>query len=132
MRTLRLIFIGTIALLLAAFLILKLDADGFFSRHGIGGITLTYVAFSLLLACFVLFVVEASILSRKSAVSTGQPAGIVLVVSSLVTYFALIHIVNVHTWTFFLLLIPFTMLVCGAILYGAASSRMRRVVSSKH
>ena len=132
MRTLRHIFVGTIALLVAAFLILKLDADGFFSGHGIGGMTLIYAAFSLLLGCFVLFVVEASILSRKSAVSTSQPSGILLVVASLLTYFALIHIVNVHTWTFFLLLIPFTMLVCGAILYGVASSRMRRVVSRKH
>jgi len=118
--------LASIALSVVAFRLLKFDSDQVYS----GGIY-SYIpgfALFLLFVAFALLFVLSAILSRKLRPPVILLVGCLILAAAVVTWMSLLPSVNVHYWTFALLIVPVIMFLCGFLLFlvGAIRWTMRR------
>lgn len=84
---------------------------------------LNYVSVTLLgLACMS-FVAVSGYVSREFRPTAAVVAGSALLIATFVVGKILTDIVNVHDWTFDLLLIPIILFVCGCVLLPVGTAR---------
>jgi hypothetical protein len=122
----------SIGLSVVAFRLLKFDSD----RVSSGGIYSYIPGFALFLifAAFVLLFVLSAILSRRLRPPIAFLVGMAVLVAAVFTWMSLLPSVNVHYWTFTLLIVPVIMFLCGFLLFlvGAirwTTRRFRRPLS---
>ncbi|MGC1485801.1 MAG: hypothetical protein WA789_18560 [Candidatus Acidiferrum sp.] len=118
--------LASIALAVVAFRLLKFDSDQM-SRGGIYSYIPGFALFLLFVAFVLLFALSA-ILSRKLRPPVALLMGVVVLATAVVTWMSLLPLVNVHYWTFTLLIVPVIMFLCGflLLLVGAIRSTARR------
>ena len=118
--------LASIGLSVVAFRLLKFDSDQMSS----GGIYSYIPGFSLFLlfVAFALLFVLSAILSRRLRPPVALLVGIVVLVAAVVTWTSLLPSVNVHYWTFTLLIVPVILFLCGFLLFlvGGIRWTMRR------
>jgi len=107
--------LASIGLSVVAFRLLKFDSDQMSS----GGIY-SYIpgfALFLLFVAFALLFVLCVILSRKLRPLVALLAGTVILAVGVITWMSLLPSVNVHYWTFTLLIVPVILFLCGFLLF---------------
>ena len=125
MRKLIYIPLASIGFSVIAFRLLKFDSDQM-SSGGIG--IYSYIpgfALFLLFVAFALLFVLSAILSRRLRPPMALLLGIVVLAAAVVTWMSLLPSVNVHYWTFTLLIVPVILFLCGFLLFlvGAITRR---------
>ena len=107
--------LASIGLSVVAFRLLKFDADQM-SSGGIYSYIPGFALFLLFVAFAFLFVLSA-ILSRRLRPPVALLAGTVMLAAAVVTWMSLLPSVNVHYWTFTLLIVPVILFLCGFLLF---------------
>src|SRR5579859_1921222 len=118
--------LASIGLSVVAFRLLKFDSDQV-SSGGIYSYIPAFALFLLFIALLLLFALSA-ILSRRLRPPVALLVGIVVLAAAVFIWMSLLPSVNVHYWTFTLLVVPVILFLCGFMLFlvGAIRWTIRR------
>jgi len=113
--------LASIGLSVVAFRLLKFDSDQV-SSGGVYSYIPGFALFLLFIALLLLFALSA-ILSRRLRPPVALLVGIVVLAAAVFIWMSLLPSVNVHYWTFTLLVVPVILFLCGFMLFLVGTIR---------
>ncbi len=112
-----------LALMTLAFWVLKLDNEHIYTARNDIYAYLSKIGLCLLFLAFAILVTISAYLSRKLRAATALLTGIAMLALAAGALTVVSPIVNVHSWTFTLLVVPLTMFLSGAWLFVVGAVR---------